>query len=152
MQPTFPAAFLSSSQSSKPFLLACSEEPTVQLIHYFTRPLRSSLLVDSTGCVHSVTGTSIAGVHWRWIFMSGPIIGVIGLFISLLTLSVPVRVAISYVPSSTMDLKEFKGAVLSRISASTGNFMGKGGAAEWRGPVNTAASFEQVISRLCLRG
>jgi hypothetical protein len=151
VQPTFPAVFISSSQNAKQFLLACGDEPTVQLVHYFTRPLRGTLLVDSTGQAYQVTRTSISGIRWPWIFMSGPVIGLIALILQLLTLTVPVRVSVSYAPASPMELKEFKSVVLSRISASASNFMGGGDATAWRAPVNTAASFSQVIGRLCLR-
>ncbi|MGY1426506.1 hypothetical protein [Lysobacter sp. A289] len=101
--------------------------------------------------MYQIKDTSISGINWQWIFMGGSIAGLLGLLVSALTLSVPIRVKVCYTPHSAMELKEFKSAVLSRIAASTSNFMGGGGATEWRGPVHTAVSFRQVIMRLCLR-
>ena len=150
MQPTFPAVFISTNQG-KQFLLSCGEAPTVQLLQYFTRPLRNALLVDSNGDTYRVTTTAISGVNWRWLFMAGPVVGLFAFVLSLLTLSTPVLVRASYAHAPPMSLTEFKSVVLSRIAASTSNFMGGGDSTQWRSRVNTAHTFAQLVSRLSLR-
>ena len=154
MQPTFPAILISSDQSRRQFLLACGDErdePTVLLWHYIARPLQGALAVDATGAAFHITDASLSGVNWRWVFVGGPVTGVVVLLLQVVTLTVPVRVRASYAPAPAISLGEFKAAVLARIAASTNNFMGCGDASAWRPSVNTAKSFSQLVDRLCLR-
>jgi hypothetical protein len=116
-----------------------------------TRPLQGALAVDATGAAFQVTDTSLSGINWRWVFMAGPVTGIVLLLLQVVTLNVPVRVKASYAPAPAMSLGEFKAAVLARIAASTNNFMGRGDASAWRPSVNTAKSFSQLVERLCLR-
>ena len=154
MQPTFPAVLMSNNQSRQHFLLAFGDEldePTVLLRQYITRPLRGALVIDTAGNAFSVTDTALSGINWRWVFMAGPVVGVVVFLIQVLTLSVPIQVRASYVPAAPLSLRAFKLTVLERIASSTNNFMGGGNASQWRAPVNTATSFSQLIDRLCLR-
>jgi hypothetical protein len=153
VQPTFPAVFISTEQNHKQFLFACGgerDEPTVLLRQYMTCALRGALVVDTVGNAFSVTKVELAGINWHWVFLGGPVTGIVVFLIQVLTLSVPVKVRASYLPATPVSLSKFKSMVLERMAFSTSNFMGGGNASQWRAPVNTATSFSQVIDRLCL--
>ena len=154
MQPTFPAVIISTNESPRPFLMACGDsqdEPTLQFRHYMIRQLQDCLVVDVTGQSLRITDVSISGISWRRLFLMGPVSGIVALVLDTLLLSIPVKVRVTYAPTSPMALPDLKSLVLARIAASTSNFMGRGSATNWQATVNTARSFSQLINRLCLQ-
>jgi hypothetical protein len=145
---------MSSSNSRQQFLATFSEQdelPTVQLLHFLFRPMKDALLVDSNGRIHRVTGIKLIGINWKYLTMGGALISIIALPLQIITLGLMVRIKISSIEGPSLSLIEFKSAILACMASSTSNFKGRGGAVEWRGPVNTSTSFSQLINRLNLK-